>query len=256
MKKAKGVLRAVSCVAFVLLVMLFYLFPEYFIFAIFGAASEFGSNSHRIVWNVLDDECFGKEIELNFWTPVSASRVETAKRTVTIGKTKRIRLPQKMYFMLDDAENPEDLCVFVPYESCWRENKDTGKREKSPHEIVVFAKPSVAEDDECFRINKSSARINSAVENARCSLCYFDFELYQFVWIDLRDGVFFKKDKRVRKEKDLPCPDTEGLVLCFFVQSMLYEDESYNVPVKYKRDEEALRSEKQNFFRSKFEALR
>lgn len=170
MKKAKRVLRAVSCVAFVLLVMLFYLFPEYFIFAIFGAASEFGSNSHRIVWNVLDDECFGKEIELNFWTPVSASRVETAKRTVTIGKTKRIRLPQKMYFMLDDAENPEDLCVFVPYESCWRENKDTGKREKSPHEIVVFAKPSVAEDEECFRINKSSARINSAVENARCSL--------------------------------------------------------------------------------------
>lgn len=248
MKKAKSVLRAVSCVAFGLLVLLFYLFPEYFIFAIFGAASEFGSCSHRIVWNVLDDECLGREIELNFWTPISSSRVETAKRTVTIGKTKRLRLPQKMYFTLDDAENPEELCVFVPHESCWRENKDTGKWEKSPHEIVVLAKPSVAEDEECFRIN-------SAVENVRCSLCYFDFALYQFVWIDSRDGVFLKKDKRVRKEKDLPRPDDDELVLCFFVKSLLYEDESYNVPVTYKRDAEALRKEMQNFFRSKFEEL-
>lgn len=153
-----------------------------------------------------------------------------------------------MYFTLDDAENPEDLCVFVPHESCWRENKDTGKWEKSPHEIVVFAKPSVAEDEECFRIN-------SAVENVRCSLCYFDFALYQFVWIDSRDGVFLKKDKRVRKEKDLPRPDDDELVLCFFVKSLLYEDESYNVPVTYKRDAEALRKEMQNFFRSKFEEL-
>lgn len=230
MKKAKSVLRAVSCVAFGLLVLLFCLFPEYFIFAIFGAASEFGSCSHRIVWNVLDDECLGREIELNFWTPISSSRVETAKRTVTIGKTKRLRLPQKMYFTLDDAENPEDLCVFVP------------------HEIVVLAKPSVAENEECFRIN-------SAVENVRCSLCYFDFALYQFVWIDSRDGVFLKKDKRVRKEKDLPRPDDDELVLCFFVKSLLYEDESYNVPVTYKRDAEALRKERRNFFRSKFEEL-
>ena len=100
MKKAKRVLRAVSCVFFGLLVLLFYLFPEYFIFAVGGVIDEFGSSSHDTVWNVLDDECFDKEIELNFWTPVSASRVETAKRTVTIGKTKRIRLPLKMYFTL------------------------------------------------------------------------------------------------------------------------------------------------------------
>ena len=74
------------------------------------------------------------------------------------------------------------------------------------------------------------------MENVRCSLCYFDFELYQFVWIDLRDGVFAKKEKYVREEKKLPRPDTEGLALCFFVKSLLFEDESYNVPVIYKRD--------------------
>lgn len=66
--------------------------------------------------------------------------------------------------------------------------------------------------------------------------CYFDFELYQFVWIDSSDGVFAKKEKYVREEKNLPCPDTEGLALCFFVKSLLYEDESYNVPVICKRD--------------------
>ena len=229
MKKAKRVLRAVSCVFFGLLVLLFYLFPEYFIFAVGGVIDEFGSTSHDIVWNILDDECFGKEIELNFWTPVSASRVETAKRTVTIGKTKRIRLPRKMYFTLDDAENPEDLCVFVANESRWHENKESGELEKSPHEIVVFAKPSVSEYEECFRID-------SAVKAAPCSLCYFDFELYQFVWIDPSDGVFAKKEKRVRNEKNLPRPDKDALCLCFFVKSLLYEDESYNVPIFYRRD--------------------
>lgn len=136
---------------------------------------------------------------------------------------------------MDDAENPEDLCVFVADESCWHENKESGELKKSPHEIVVFAKPSVAEDEECFRIN-------SAVKAAPCSLCYFDFELYQFVWIDSSDGVFFKKNKRVRKEKNLPRPDKDGLCLCLFVKSLLYEDESYNVPVIYKRDAEFSRN--------------
>ncbi|MDE6719421.1 MAG: hypothetical protein K2J68_06140, partial [Treponemataceae bacterium] len=63
----------------------------------------------------------------------------------------------------------------------------------------------------------------------------FDFELYQFVWIDSSDGVFAKKEKRVRNEKNLPRLDKDGLCLCFFVKSLLYEDESYNVPVTYKR---------------------
>ena len=181
--------------------------------------------------NILDDECRGEKIELNFWTPVSPSRVETAKRTVTIGKTKRIRLPYKMYFTLDDAETPEDFCVFVPNESCLRESTETGKLKKSPHEIVVFAKPSFAEDEECFRIS-------SAVENSSCSLCYFDFELYQFVWIASNDGVFLKKDKQIRHERDFPHPDGDEVCLYFSVKSLLYEDESYNVPVKYRRDAE------------------
>ncbi len=233
MKKAKKVLREVSCAFFVLLVLLFFLFPEHFIFAFFAVASEFGSDSHDVAWNILDDKCRGEKIDLNFLTPVSSSRVETAKRTVVIGKTKRIRLPQKMYFTLDYAENPEDFCVFVPHESCRQENKETGEWKKSPHEIVVFAKPSVVEDGECFRIS-------SAVENPSCSLCYFDFELCQFVWIDSGDGFFFKKDKHLRHEMDLSHPYDDEICLYFFVKSLLYEDESYNVPVKYKRDTEFL----------------
>ena len=47
MKKAKRVLRAVSCVFFGLLVLPFYLFPEYFIFAV-GCYFDF--ELYQFVW--------------------------------------------------------------------------------------------------------------------------------------------------------------------------------------------------------------
>ncbi len=52
MKKVKSALREISCAFFVLLVILFFLFPEYFIFALFAVASEFGSYSHDVAWNI------------------------------------------------------------------------------------------------------------------------------------------------------------------------------------------------------------
>lgn len=76
-------------------------------------ANEFSSNAHKVTWNVLDDEYDGKEIELNFWMPLSSSRVEEAKRTVTVGKTKRVRLPHRMYFELDySSAKDEDFLRF------------------------------------------------------------------------------------------------------------------------------------------------
>lgn len=157
---------------------------------------------------------------MDFWTPVSASRIEEASRSVVVGKTKRIRLPSSMYFTLNTAR-PEDICVFVSDE--W----------EMPHEIIVFEKPSVIEDEEHFEIG-------FAMKNTSCSLCYFDFELCQFMWIDSNNGIFFKKDKYVRHGVSTSHLNCDELALLFSVKSITHENKSYDMPVIYKRDEKKI----------------
>lgn len=101
------------------------------------------------------------------------------------------------------------FCVFVPNETCLHKNNETGELEEI------------------------------------CSLCYYDFTLYQFVWIDSSDGVFFKKDKYIRDKRDFSHPEKDEIALRFLVKSSQYEDELYDVPVVYKRDAASLQSEKE-----------
>lgn len=75
------------------------------------------------------------------------------------------------------------FCVFVPNETCLHKNNETGELEEI------------------------------------CSLCYYDFTLYQFVWIDSSDGVFFKKDKYVRDKRDFSHPEKDEIALRFLVKS-------------------------------------
>lgn len=204
---------------------------------IIGISNEWGypkpSPVYNLTWHLLDDSLQGEKITLE----CKGYDGEKPKvRKVIVGKTKKIRLPDENFEVVEGVCKDSDTLVFVPYGFFiqWREDLDKYVKRDS-YEIIVYKKPEITEDEEKF-VMKNVPR------DADFELCYWDKDARRFVHIASSDGFFYKKDK---SEELLGCdreyPDSdEQFNLFMSVKSAVYAEETYLITLSYERDKSFL----------------
>ena len=197
-------------------------------------------NQHKhvydICWHILDDDCNGKKIILEF-----SNREKTFKQTLIIGKTKHITLPAGDWNVSQENKQTAETCVFLP-QGIWIDmSSDFEKSEKHDvYEIIAYTKPRVSEDECCFRMSM-------APKGVSLTLCYFDNERSQFVRLYSHDGIFYKKDMdtELMLDNNTQYPDSRKDFSIFIpVKSSLHEDTYYTITALYKRDANFLPQER------------
>lgn len=205
---------------------------------IVGISNEWGypkpSPVYNLTWHLLDDSLQGEKITLE----CKGYDGEKPKvRKVIVGKTKKIRLPDENFEVVEGVCKDSDTLVFVPYGFFiqWRENLDKYVKRDS-YEIIVYKKPEITEDEEAFRME-------SVPRDTTLELCYWDKDSSHFVHIASSDGVFYKKDRSeellLDSEKEYPDSD-EQFNLFMSVKSAVYADETYLITLSYERDKSFL----------------
>ena len=205
---------------------------------IIGISNEWGypkpSPVYNLTWHLLDDSLQGEKITLE----CKGYDGEKPKvRKVIVGKTKKIRLPDENFEVVEGVCKDSDTLVFVPYGFFiqWREDLDKYEKRDS-YEIIVYKKPEITEDEEKFVMD-------SLPRDTTLELCYWDKDLRKFVQIESSDGVFYKKDKSeellLDSEKEYPDSD-EQFNLFMSVKSAVYAEETYIITLSYERDKSFL----------------
>lgn len=205
---------------------------------IVGISNEWGypkpSPVYNLTWHLLDDSLQGEKITLE----CKGYDGEKPKvRKVIVGKTKKIRLPDENFEVVEGVCKDSDTLVFVPYGFFiqWREDLDKYVKRDS-YEIIVYKKPEITEDEEKFVMD-------SLPRDAVFELCYWDKDASRFVHIESSDGVFYKKDRSeellLDSEKEYPDSD-EQFNLFMSVKSSVYADETYTITLSYERDKSFL----------------
>ena len=188
---------------------------------------------YNLTWHLLDDSIQGEKITLE----CKGYDGEKPKvRKVIAGKTKKIRLPDENFEVVEGVCKDSDTLVFVPYGFFirWHEDEDSWSKEDS-YEIILYKKPAITEDEEAFRME-------GVPRDATFELCYWDKDLHEFVQIESGDGVFYKKDKNNELlGYDREYPDSrEQFTLFMSVQSSVYQDKKHLIALTYERDERFL----------------
>ena len=188
---------------------------------------------YNLTWHLLDDSLQGEKITLE----CKGYDGEKPKvRKVIAGKTKKIRLPDENFEVVEGVCKDSDTLVFVPYGFFiqWHEDEDSWSKEDS-YEIILYKKPAITEDEEAFRME-------GVPRDATFELCYWDKDLHEFVQIESGDGVFYKKDKNNELlGYDREYPDSrEQFTLFMSVQSSVYQDKKHLIALTYERDERFL----------------
>lgn len=188
---------------------------------------------YNLTWHILDDSIQDEKITLEC---KGYDGEKPRVRKVIAGKTKKIRLPDENFEVVEGKCKDSDTLVFVPYGFFvrWREDLDKYVKEDS-YEIILYKKPSITEDEEAFRMER-------VPRDATFELCYWDKDLHEFVQIESGDGVFYKKDKNNELlGYDREYPDSrEQFTLFMSVQSSVYKDKKHLIALTYERDERFL----------------
>ena len=188
---------------------------------------------YNLTWHILDDSIQDEKITLE----CKGYDGEKPKvRKVIAGKTKKIRLPDENFEVVEGVCKDSDTLMFVPYGFFirWHEDEDSWSKEDS-YEIILYKKPAISEDEEAFRMER-------VPRDATFELCYWDKDLHEFVQIESGDGVFYKKDKNNELlGYDREYPDSrEQFTLFMSVQSSVYQDKKHLIALTYERDERFL----------------
>ena len=210
-------------------VALIVIFPEASLWIIGGILSELTTKKepkpvYNIVWNVLDDDLRGKKIKIDFYeydTPFT--------KTLTIGKTKRLRLPYGSFEESVNKKDAEEKGIYLDLPQGlsmnWREDLDRYEKADA-YEIIVFKEPKLTETDESFILS-------SAKKAQNLSVYYYDKTKGTRSQITTHtDGVFLKSDSE-KTEEDV----MDDAFLEVKVKSLLKDDaEPFIYKFKYSRE--------------------
>ena len=192
-----------------------------------------------LAWNVLDEECMNKRIRVDCYV---YDRL-LCMRTLSVGKTKRIRLPEKKFYEFKAECDDESIKVDVadPFIADWREDLERYEKLDS-YEIIVWKIPQVLEDDESFTI------VNP-LEGIEYEICYWSVNKRRFVRVKSSNGKFLK-DEYVPAELEYSVDElgkeypsgTEKALVTFSIMSMKSDgnEVSHKQKFEFDRDEKFL----------------
>ena len=187
---------------------------------------------YNLSWHFLDDSLQGEKIVLTCTAEYEDPPV-VKKRTVTAGKTRKIRLPDRYFNDVRGVpQSDESVRIFVPggFFINWTEDWDRFEK-RDAYEIIVYRQPHIDEDEEQFTM-KNPPR------DATFTLCYWDKMCRRFVHIDSADGVFRKRDKseELLLGTDFDYPDSaEQFSLFMTVQSAVDAGMTFPITLSYAR---------------------
>ncbi len=226
-KKLLSLLGVAGAIALIL----FLIFPKPSIIIISLLVSDITTEKepapvYNIVWNVLDDDLVGKKIKIDF-----DDYENTFSKTLTIGKTKRIRLPYGSFHESVNEKDSAEKGIFLDMPQGlsmrWREDLDKYQKEDA-YEIIVFKEAELSETDEAFILS-------SAPKAKSLAISYYDKEKENRAAITKQNdsGRVFLKSESEKTKADV----MDDAVLEIKVKSLLPNvEKTYTYKAKYFRE--------------------